>query len=154
VHKALARRRIEAPQAANEWRYFRSSAPALMGAAEGEDAVDFSMQLGEMKDAEGFGERGRGDYVPAQHASDRSFVEISGAWIDTDYLETMPKLSVKFGSRAYFALVKAYPELSDAFGLGDKLTVCIDGVAVVIGDEGAEEMTEREIKAEIARLSP
>ena len=58
------------------------------------------------------------------------------------------------GPRAYFSLVAAYPELADAFSLGDNLTVCIDGVAVVIGDEGAEEMTEREVKAEIARLSP
>ncbi|MCV4860757.1 hypothetical protein OFB63_32410, partial [Escherichia coli] len=53
----------------------------------------------------------------------------SGVWTDTEYKpdSKLPEISLKFGSREYFDLAIAEPELARYFSLGEKVIVVFSG---------------------------
>ena len=64
-----------------------------------------------------------------RYAGDRAFVLRDDVWTDTTYdPSTMTTIDVPFASEEYFALLGEYPELGDAFALGQQ-------VIVVLGDD-------------------
>lgn len=71
---------------------------------------------------------------PVRSVAGRTFIFRSGGWIDTEAVAGTPQqLKVKYLSDAYFALVKARPELKAAFALSDHLVVVVaKGRSVVI----------------------
>ena len=76
---------------------------------------------------------------------DRVFTLVDGRWTDSRYTKGMTVRAVKPYSPAYFELVRAIPELGDAFALGDRVLVAGASVAIEVGAAGAETLSEREI---------
>ncbi len=75
----------------------------------------------------------------------RTFVLNEGVWTDTTYdLASMPVTKVSFLSEDYFALANSRPELADAFAVGERVIVVVDGRAYEVVPEG-ETVTRVEI---------
>src|SRR5882762_6953397 len=62
-------------------------------------------------------------------AGGKTFYLRDGVWTDADFKAgtTLPQTVVKFGSDAYFALLKQKPRLAAFFSLGEKVVVILDG---------------------------
>jgi len=82
-----------------------------------------------------------------RRVSGRTFANINGVWVDTSVKKDQKTLTVKFGSDAYFAIVKAAATLKDAFALGDKVILVIGDYCVSVGDEGVEKADDADVKA-------
>jgi Ca-activated chloride channel family protein len=76
-----------------------------------------------------------------QQVGDRTFLFSNGAWVDTTFDSTKTAAeSVAFGSKRYFALLAAHPEIGRYLALGDRVTVMLDGKAYAVAP-GAVEMS-------------
>lgn len=77
-------------------------------------------------------------------AGGRTYIFRGAGWVDTQIAEAAPKtLTVKYLSEAYFALVKARPELKAALALGDRVTVVVaKGKAVAVVPDAGEEKAD------------
>lgn len=73
---------------------------------------------------------------PAQvrMAADKTFLLRNGVWVDTQYQEGMPVITISFASADYFALLSARPEWGKYFAIGEKVTVVLDGTAYRVVD--------------------
>jgi Ca-activated chloride channel family protein len=70
----------------------------------------------------------------------RTCMEIGGVWIDQGFGAKTPTLTVKAMSDAYFAILKAHPEIKEVFQLGNYLVwVAPSGTALVIDASGGKE---------------
>lgn len=104
--------------------------------ASGGEAVDRAVGQGAMADAEVAAE-------PVEEAADvvrivgsRTFVQQDGVWTDTTFdPSTMTTTKVQFASEDYFALVAMFPELGDAFSLGDRVIAVVNGLAFEVTAE-------------------
>ena len=93
-----------------------------MKKADGKDAIAMSKAVRKMK------EETEGERVtdPVRSASGRTFVYRNGGWIDTEAQSgTAKSIKVKYLSDAYFALLKARPELKAALALSDRLVIVV-----------------------------
>ena len=92
-------------------------------------------------------QRAPSDSEPVRVAAGRTFIYRSGGWVDSEAVSGVAKqIKVKYLSDAYFALLKARPELKAALALGDKVMVIVGaGKAVVIdpteGETAADKVT-------------
>ncbi|HSE97726.1 MAG TPA: hypothetical protein VLD57_05600, partial [Blastocatellia bacterium] len=59
----------------------------------------------------------------------KTFILKNGVWIDTEYKESdsRPKISLKFASDEFFALLSRKPDLARFFATGQKVIVVYDG---------------------------
>ena len=115
----------------------------------GEQAVDMALALKEMKDEETTLSAAR--VMRAQEIAGKTFHKIADTWVDAAYKDEMRKVKVKYASEAYFDLLKAKPEWKKIFMLGDKL-ILVTGknTCLIIGDEGSEKLSGKEIKDIVA----
>ena len=93
-----------------------------MKKADGKEGIAVSKALRKMK------EQSEGERVnePVRSASGRTFLFRNGGWIDTEAVNGTPKqLKVKYLSDAYFALLKARPDLKAALALSDRLVIVV-----------------------------
>jgi Ca-activated chloride channel family protein len=62
-------------------------------------------------------------------AGGKTFYLREGVWTDSEFKAgaTLPETSVKFGSDAYFALLKQKPRLAEYFSLGERVVVVFEG---------------------------
>ncbi len=103
--------------------------------SEGKSAIAVAKKVRSMKDEE----VAAGGSEPVRAVAGRTFLFRSGGWIDSEAVSgTKKSLKVKYLSDAYFALVKAKPDLKAAFALGGRLVVVIakDTSVIVDPDEG------------------
>jgi Ca-activated chloride channel family protein len=84
-----------------------------------------------------------------RRVGDRVFTLVDGRWTDSRYTSGMTVRAVKPYSSAYFELVKAIPELGDAFALGDRVLVAGATVAIEVSAAGAETLSERELASAV-----
>lgn len=85
---------------------------------------------------------------PVRTASGRTFIFRNGGWIDSDALGgTAKQLKVKYLSDAYFALLKARPELKAALALSDRLVIVIGKDKSVVIDPAAGETKPEAVTA-------
>ena len=118
----------------------------------GRKAVELSEGLREWKEADAVSDRAAGaPQASISRVGGRTFVNISGVFVDSDYEEGMDVLKLKWGSDAYFAALDAMPELKDYLALGESVVVVIDSKALVVADEGEEDMSADDIKAFFAK---
>jgi Ca-activated chloride channel homolog len=105
-----------------------------MEEAGGKDAITVSKATRQMKEQE----RGPGGGDAVRVAAGKTFVWNSGGWVESEAIGNLGKqLKVKYLSDAYFALLKARPDLKAAFALGDRVVVIVaKGKTVVIGPDG------------------
>jgi Ca-activated chloride channel family protein len=120
-----------------------AEAKKMMEKSDGKEGIAVAQAVRRMKDEEVGAKAGE----PVRSASGRTFVYRSGGWIDSEAIAGTPKqLKVKYLSDAYFALLKAKPELKAALALGDRVMVVVaPGKAVVIdpteGETAADKVT-------------
>ena len=112
------------------------AADTKLDSAEGASGIEASKSVRKMKDEVLAGKVSE----PVRSVSGRTFLYRSGGWVDTEALAGTPQqLKVKYLSDAYFALVRARPELKAAFSLSDHLVVVVGkGKSVVIDPTAGE----------------
>jgi Ca-activated chloride channel homolog len=106
-----------------------SAAPA----ESGEAAVAQSQTTGGLADSDTAApvssEEG-GDGNAIRVVGNRTFIQQEGVWTETTFdPDTMETVKVQFASDDYFALLDRYPDLADAFALGDQVIAISNGVA-------------------------
>ena len=71
-------------------------------------------------------------------AGAKTFYLRQGIWTDSEFKEgsTLPVTEVKFGSDAYFNLLKQKPQLGEFFSLGEKVLVILEGRIYRVVSEG------------------
>ena len=113
----------------------------------GKDAMNLSRDLEGLKRATTAGEvDGRIVRANARTVGSRTMVLYSGFWVDADWNEKLERLTVKYGSDAYFALLAADPKLKDLFKLGLHLIIVLPSkTALVIQDDGKDTLDAKEI---------
>ncbi|MBN2542578.1 VWA domain-containing protein [bacterium] len=75
----------------------------------------------------------------------KAFYLRNNVWVDEKYTEDMEAVRVKFDSDAYYAILAANPVLGKFLAIGEAVTVCIDGFALIVGEEGKETLSEEEL---------
>ena len=77
----------------------------------------------------------------------RSFTLRGETWTDTRYREDgkLAVIKVKGFSAAYFALVRALPQLKDAFALGEKVTIVGKGLVLQVAPDGAATLADADL---------
>jgi Ca-activated chloride channel family protein len=110
----------------------------------GDSGRRISARLREMREAE----RSEGSAeVTARFVAGRTFTRQGGGWIDERYRASMRVLRVRAMSPAYFALLRARPELGQPLSLGDRVTVAVDGTRAVVVDPAAPDVGDAEVQA-------
>ncbi|MBL8933026.1 MAG: trypsin, partial [Archangium sp.] len=82
---------------------------------------------------------------PVRVASGRTFLFRMGGWIDSEAVNGTPKqLKVKYLSDAYFAILKAKPELKAALSLGNRVVIVVGkDKSLVIAPEDGETKADK-----------
>jgi Ca-activated chloride channel family protein len=121
----------------------QGSAPSGGG---GEAGRRLSSRLRSMREAE------RVDEAPTESrfVDGRTYRLVRGMWVDARYRRTMRTMRVRTGSAAYFALVRARPEVRRALTLGNHVTVVLDAERAVIVEEAAPEDVSADAMTEFA----
>jgi len=120
---------------------------AFEKADTGKDAVDIAEEVSRLKRADNLSVGARGRQAVEERAG-RRLAKYRGVWVDEAFKGAESLVKVKWGSEAYFALVRAHPELKEIFSLGQRLVlVTAEGKALVVDTEGgAEEMSDEAMK--------
>jgi Ca-activated chloride channel family protein len=77
----------------------------------------------------------------------RIFTLVDSTWIDVRHKDSLTVTKIKPYSQVYFELLKAVPELSPVFALGNKVLVAGKGVAIRLDESGVENMPRSEMDA-------
>ena len=92
-----------------------------------------------------------GSASAARRIGARLFVLRDSVWTDArgdaSSVASIRKVWVKAYSAAYFALLRAVPELGEPFGLGDRVVVFGRKVAVEVAAEGDERLSDAQVAA-------
>ena len=82
---------------------------------------------------------------PVRVAAGRTFIFRAGGWMDAEAVSGSPKtLKVKYLSDAYFAVLKARPDLKAALALGSRLLVMVGkDKALVVDPDGGETTADK-----------
>lgn len=112
--------------------------------ATGRAAVDASVRIGELKVQAVEQE----ESVGLRRVGERLFHRDGEAWMQTTYSKGLPLLEVKWGSTAYFELVRLRPDLGPTLALGRKLTLLLTSKrALRVGDTGKTALTAADRQA-------
>lgn len=116
----------------------------VLGSADGAEAIAVSKSMQKMKQEQ----RAPDSSQPFRVAGGRTYVWRDGGWIDSESIDAPAKqqLKVKYLSAAYFALLKARPDLKAGLALGNRVVLVVaKGKAVIVspneGEEAAEKLT-------------
>lgn len=117
------------------------AAEKALESTDGTTGIAVAKSVRSMKDAE----VGTRSSEPVRVASGRTFLFRMGGWIDAEAVSGTPKqLKVKYLSEAYFALLKARPELKGALALGNRVVVVVaKDKSVVIAPEDGESKADK-----------
>jgi len=119
---------------------------AKMKADSGRTAFDVAKKVRALKEEEAItGSAGEKGARIVKHVGARTFVLVEGVWTDTNYKEGMKTVKIQYGSWAYFRLLDAKPEWKEIFLLGDRVAFVVSDKCVMIGGEGAEELSADQI---------
>ncbi|MDP6438921.1 MAG: VIT domain-containing protein [Candidatus Brocadiia bacterium] len=118
------------------------------GVRSGEGAVALSKALRRYKESDAAGQGIITDEEAViRKIGERTFLRVYGVYVDTEFDADMKTLEIAWGSDAYFALLDATPDLVDSLMLGENVIVVIKGKALIISDEGNEDLSEEDIEA-------
>jgi hypothetical protein len=82
-----------------------------------------------------------------RRGSNRLFAMRDGVWTDTGFKESMQRVKIRAYSSAYFRLLEIFPDLREAFALGDKVIVAGRSIAIEVSPTGAESLGESELRS-------
>ena len=93
----------------------------------------------------------RGDAGTSRRIGARVFALRDGRWMDARAsvpgADRIRKVRVRAYSSAYFALLRAVPELGDVFGLGDRVIAFGRAVSIEVAADGDGQLSEAEVAA-------
>lgn len=112
-----------------------------LGNASGSDGIAVSKATRALKDSD----KGPSSTDPVRVAGGRTYIFRAGGWIDSEAVSgTAKSMKVKYLSEAYFALVRARPELKAGIALGNRVVVLVGpGKSVIIAPNEGEEKPEK-----------
>ena len=116
-------------------------------AETGRTAVDIAQEVQRLRRAENAKDT-RG-VQQVQRKGNRQFVNYRGVWVDQAYQGDETLTKVKWGSEAFFQLVRAQKDLRESLSQGRRVVVVTArGQAVAVDtEEGLEELTPEQLKA-------
>jgi Ca-activated chloride channel family protein len=82
-----------------------------------------------------------------KRAGGRMFVQVDGVWTDVNYRDTLQVTTVAPYSKAYFALVRALPELSASLTVGDSVVIAGRRAGLKVAPGGRDTIGETELSA-------
>ncbi len=112
----------------------------------GRQGVDNAKVVKHLKDKQTAG----GDVATVRYADGRVFRWDGQAWLDTAHRAGMPEVRVAPFSPAWVELAQLRPDLKKALALGERVTVVVGGVAVVVAPDGAKALSASD-KQRLAR---
>lgn len=117
-------------------------------AETGKTAVEIAQECQRLRRAENASRDLRG-VQNVQHRAGRQFVNYRGVWVDERYQGDETLTKVKWGSEAYFQLVRDRADVRAALSQGKRVVVVTArGQAVAVDiDAGLEELTAEQMKA-------
>ena len=118
----------------------------MPGSAPAKEAIALSKSLSDLKMADALDEAKKTEAVTKRVAG-KTFVLLGGTYVDVAFEAEMKTLKLKWASDAYFTALKAMPELKHYLALGESVVVVINGKALIVADEGVEDMTADDINA-------
>ncbi len=117
----------------------KAPAPMKVTASEGAEGIAASQAVRDMKEKTTAQNSGA-----ARAASGRNFVQLQGVWTEGVPTPGEVVVTVKYLSAAYFALLKAKPELKGALALGPQVSlVIVKGKRLVISETVGETAAEK-----------
>jgi len=127
--------------------------PPVMKAPSGEDAVKLAKDIAALKRGESAedGRKSRESLSLVKRIDERSFYWYAGFWVDGEFTDKLPQVHVKYLSDGYFKVLEKRPELKDAFALGERLIIVSGKAALIIDDEGKEDVTAAELNSLLAK---
>lgn len=123
-------------------RMDKAEAPAILNETEGKRGVAVAKSVRAMKDVQA----SPASSEPVRVAGGRTYLSRGGAWVDSEAVDgTAKRLEVKYLSPAYFALLKARPELKAALALGDRVVIVVGkgkslSIAPDVGETDADKL--------------
>jgi uncharacterized protein YegL len=116
--------------------------------ASGRAAVDASVRIGDLKQ-----QSVEKEEAPAvRRVGERLFAREGDAWVQTTFVKGTPTLEIRWGSPAYFDLVRLRPDLGASLALGQKVTLLIGPKrSLRVGDTGKTALTTADRQALAAR---
>jgi Ca-activated chloride channel family protein len=118
--------------------------PAAFNAEVGKSAVSYSKTSRRLKEAETIDGR---LLSGLKRAGDRTFVQDArGYWLDVEFDEKADVLHIKYGSEAYFTLLKIYPKTAPYLALGTKVIFKFNNKFVQVDEKGVDQITAAGIK--------
>lgn len=123
-----------APRDSDRQRQLLRAAPGALSAKSGADAVQRSVQQNAMKENSVLVEDKKKDArerilvdnsASNQFVGSKNFFNQTNVWVDSEFKNEakLPETNVKFGSDAYFELIKKERELAQYFALGEEVVV-------------------------------
>ena len=82
-----------------------------------------------------------------RRSGNRVFAKRDSVWTDAALKDSMRRIKLRAYSPAYFRVLEMIPELREPFSLGEKVIVAGRSVAIEIGPDGAESLTDAELRA-------
>lgn len=110
----------------------------------GDSGRRLSARLRTMREAE---RTDADDALTSRFVAGRTFTRSGAGWTDSRYRVGMRTLRLRAMSAAYFALLRARPDVASALALGDQVTVALDNERAIIvdptapADLGADQVT-------------
>ena len=125
----------------------RAEAEDLRKADVGKTAVEIAQQIQRLRGAENAGKGTKG-ITTVQQRGGRTFANYRGVWVDQRFEGTERLTKIKWGSEAFFRLVREGPGLKEILSLGQRIVVVTSrGQAIAVdADEGAEQLTDAQMK--------
>jgi len=113
----------------------------------GKTAVEIAQQIQRLRQAQSAGRSGP-SIATVQQRGGRAFANYRGVWVDQKFEGGERLTKVKWGSEAFFRLVREKPPLREILSLGQRVVVVTArGQAVAVdADEGAEQLTDAQMK--------
>ncbi len=146
AEKAATREAESAPTPRGKMAGVETNAEGLR-TETGRKAVDVAEAVKKMKESgQAAGEASARRAV--QLRGGRTLTNYMGVWVDEAYQGTEKLTKVKWGSAAYFRLVREHDDLRQVFALGEQvLVVTAKGQAVLVStDEGSENLDDAQMK--------
>ena len=108
----------------------------------GEGAVKLAKAIRRLKADETTAKRRGAGVSLVKRVDGRTFYTFGGFWVDGEFTDKLEKVHVKYLSDAYFKVLERLPELKRTFAMGDRLIIVVNGTALIIDNEGTEQLDE------------
>lgn len=118
---------------------------SITEASVGKTAVSYSKASRRLQETVTFDDK---ESAGIRYVGGRSFVQDSSSyWRDLEWQKSETPLHIKYGSEAYFTLLKTFPNTASYLAMGTKVIFKFKNKYVKIDEKGSEEITTAGIKS-------